>query len=272
MGPLEALLYGNGYGAIDPTLPDAAARTLAETIERENAVAACMKAQGFDYTPHVPNVADIHVDTTGLDRASREFAEQYGFGIVRHPESTRGEIWSEMTVADDTAAMSQTEREAYQTALYGEVTERPTEPDGSVTERREGGGCMDLDAAGFTVYGEAMDFLAGIGGDAAFGALDGEWSACMREAGYSYTSPDAAQLAFLDEVHTTLDADGVRTEGEGDALAAREVEIAVASWDCKDSLDYDARHRQVQDGLEQAWVDEHAAELDAWRAAVDQQD
>lgn len=268
LGPLDQLL-ASAWSTIDAAMPDAAARVVAEAARQENAVAACMKEQGFEYVPHVPDPADVTVATTGIDRESREYAERYGFGVVDQPEVTAGEIGWSGTDPNYAAreAMSPAEREAYDTALGGPVTAREVDAQGNESVSR-GGGCRDRSYdGGFAVVDEAGEFLAALPEDGAFDELDREWSACMRAAGFEYESPAAAYRAFSDELLAMLD-DGTFAGDDRDDLAERESAAAVASWDCKAGTDYEVRYRVIRDGVQQAWIDAHRAELDAWLAAT----
>lgn len=104
--------------------------------------------------------------------------------------------------------------------------------------------------------------------------LDREWSECMADAGYTdLVSPQTA-MDGLNEEWNTLQTP---PEGTGDDLAGwsgpsdrqksefqqREIEMAVTDWKCKDGIDYEQQVRTVQFDLEQRFVDEHRAELDA---------
>lgn len=267
LGPLDQLM-SSAWGGIDVTLPDAAARTVADITKRENLIAACMNEEGFEYLPNVPAAADLTITTEGIDRASRAFAEQYGFGIARQPETEAGQIsWQGMDPNwTQTEAMSDTEREAWDTALYGQVIDHQTDGFGESWSRE--GGCVDQASdAGFAVVDEAGDFLSTFTDDGAFDELDHEWSACMREAGFEHESPTAASTAFSDEYVAMLDDHTL----EGDDVAGfaeREVAAAVAAWDCKAETDYESRFRVIRDQVQQAWIDEHRAELDEWLAAM----
>ena len=70
------------------------------------------------------------------------------------------------------------------------------------------------------------------------------------------------------------DRHGVRHYGrdqltpESAAIAARlqewERSVAVADWDCRNELDYDARLRAIELEMQQEFVDRHWADLEAW--------
>ena len=273
LGPLEQLLGSAAGGSIDVTAPDAATQWIAHLAKQENLIAACMNAEGFDYVPEVPAVDDVKITTEGLDRASREYALQYGFGIAHQPAEV-----GEVAVAAGTAganwiarqAMSEAERDAWDTALSGPVTKREVDAQGSESVTRSGG-CRDLVSdGGYPVADAANDFLASMAQDGAFDELDNEWSACMHESGFEHESPTAANNAFSDEYVAMLDDHSLENDDVA-GLAEREIDVAVASWDCKAETDYEARFRAIRDQVQQAWIDEHRAELDEWLAAMAEQ-
>ncbi|MCL2849379.1 MAG: hypothetical protein FWE61_04965, partial [Micrococcales bacterium] len=55
----------------------------------EEAIAACMKEQGFDYTPRGWNASDVAQLTDMPDPASAEYAELYGYGITTTDDAPR---------------------------------------------------------------------------------------------------------------------------------------------------------------------------------------
>jgi hypothetical protein len=44
----------------------------------------------------------------------------------------------------------------------------------------------------------------------------------------------------------------------------REIALAVANWDCNESINYETRRLDIQLGLEQDFVDRHESELEQW--------
>lgn len=70
---------GSGQLAV----PDGTSDEVKKTYIMENALAACMKKQGFTYTPHVvvPSTDDPLAGMDGEDYAvSKKFRQKYGFG------------------------------------------------------------------------------------------------------------------------------------------------------------------------------------------------
>ncbi|GHE13439.1 hypothetical protein [Klenkia taihuensis] len=125
---------------------------------------------------------------------------------------------------------------------------------------------------------EAMDeFWTNSAESPEMSALDGEWAACMDAAGHSgFAQQYDAQNSIYDAQNELYEAGG---EGEEyvepdqaamDALGEREVELALADLDCRVETDYRDRQTDIQNELEQQFVDDHRTELEALRAAAEQ--
>src|SRR5665648_644137 len=112
--PLEALLrdYLGDWSNEDVTR---------QLVAMEDLVATCMAEQGFDYTPvdYAAMGLDLTGETLGLEWGSKEFAEQYGYGITTNPVLGEDAEQPEDPNAEYVAGMTPTEQEAYYTALYG---------------------------------------------------------------------------------------------------------------------------------------------------------
>jgi len=140
-------------------------------------------------------------------------------------------------------------------------------------------------------------------------ALTSEWTACLAEKGYPLRLRDPIQLleSLNREWDQLRQADpineGMRTwdwetEPDGppgwwprdddlvrarvadpdaaaawqatrDELAAREMALALADVDCRESLDFDARALVINHQLQQEFVDRNRDELEAWAAAAE---
>lgn len=266
-GPLEEYLGYYGFA----TTPE---ELLAQVVWQQEHIAACMAKEGFEFTPQVPPLDAIEYE--GLDPTEPGFAEEYGYGFWLGPREGVGGGFTYLTEVDVNLqrrdAMSDVEREAYDTALQGHVVEE----DASGTVVREGG-CLDrlYDPAGpdaaylAGVRDEARAFLEAMPDDARFDDLNAAWAACMAEAGYAYASPDAARAEFADEVAAEA-ADGVWPEREViQERAGRERRVAVADRACQEEMDWQERHQAIAVELQQEYVDAHRADLDALAAAMD---
>lgn len=123
--------------------PDQAAQEAeyrAREQKRQEAVAECMRTEGFEYTPYVPEqmFGGVGFEPPGWDLTRKEYVAKYGFGMsTTFEDSNRPPEPEDMPKPEDdpnyvyTQALSQTEQEAYNKALYGEQSfDEPVEGDG----------------------------------------------------------------------------------------------------------------------------------------------
>lgn len=199
--PLAELL---GYST-DPA--DQAAeqqRFIEQERKVQQAVADCMKQEGFEYIAQDP-AAFMGSSTFDEDIAfdSKEWAEKYGFGMSTTFGSD-GFAGPGTTPPTDpnqayVESLSEAERAAYHKALYGEVPAfDPTSASTTAMAAFEPSGCdgearraTDTSQAFYSEFGDEMqEIYEGIQNDPAIVAALGKWTSCMAEAGYEYDTPD----------------------------------------------------------------------------------
>ena len=291
-GPLDemqALIHGFTW-VQDASIQEWEAQVQARHRRSEEIIAACMAEQGFDYIP-VPrpgtHLLASEFTPDGIWRGSREFAERYGLGLSTPP--TMADIdasWNDQPWHDPNAArleeMSPAEREAWDIALNGDWTTWGADVD--VLDM----GCSGL--AEHTVMGmpdEQSPFAAleremntvreRVYDDPRARDLNAEWAVCMAEAGHGGLHASRGHHSFGHELGDEWD----RLNGWGEyqtaeetvpdraAVAAfreREIALAVADFDCREALDFDARLTEISHEHEQQFVDDHRAELEAFAA------
>ncbi|QIM16155.1 hypothetical protein G7067_06540 [Leucobacter insecticola] len=269
----------------------------------EELVAECMTKEGFEYKPSVHSGMAIlgGEEEDGPVWGSPEFAEQYGYGIVDFPgaggESLQPDpdeyVDPNQTYLD---GLSESEQEAYWETLHGPA---PTEEEMAAMEDSEGGyfeydwkkqGCYgaaqhEVDSKENPSFGAAEDPefkdlftamqdlyapLMGEGDNKTIAELDRKWLDCMTKAGYTeYSSPNQIRQALNNEYFSEMQEPGPDGDyKEPDEKAKKEFqkkEIAVATADarCKKDLNYDAKQQEALFEIEQKFVDEHRAKLDA---------
>ncbi|WP_449282321.1 hypothetical protein [Leucobacter sp.] len=273
----------------------------AETKQTEELVAECMSEEGFEYVPDVQNGGTVYSsESDEIDWNSEEFVEQYGYGIVNWPgmddmpEDT-GEEYVDPN-QDYVESLSESEQQAYYEALNGPG---PTDEEIAAMEDEDGGYEWDWTTSG--CYGSAQHQVQteSNGGMAAYEdpefaelfeatnelyeatwsdesqnddviALNREWAECMADAGYDgFSSPMLAQQTLSDEYYELQMPDGEEGEWQEPSAAdkkkfqEREIEVALTDRDCKKKLAYEDELLEIQFDLEQKFVDEHRAELDA---------
>ena len=264
-----------------------------EQREMEELVAQCMQEQGFEYTPATNSGAFYGGDGTEWQPDDRDWVAQYGYGAVNSPFSEEPPPEEEFVDpnADYVASLSESEQTAFYEALHGPM---PTED-----EMAEGGefeydwttaGCQG--AAQHEVAGEDpsqseefkplfdainelyMDMPSWPG----MAELDAEWAACMDGAGHGgHANPMEAQTSIHDELNKiyegSMSEDGGMTgepdQAAIDALGEREIELALADLDCREETDYRDRSAEITREVEEQFIEDHKAELDAMVAAAE---
>lgn len=262
--------------------------------DAEVKIAECMRSEGFEYTPVDYSQFD---NFSGADWESREFAETRGFGANPFPSGEAEEQLRDFTDPNQEylQSLSDGEREAYQTALAGELPD--FDPSSDDEFFFEPAGCQgDAYEAVFSfgqVFEEFGDELEAMEdnfeADPRIVTARGEWSRCMSDAGFSYASADDAREAFFDRYQTIMrrsdvfeapeiDPDNPPAEGETlffdgppkikpevrvelDAILEEEKEVAVASWDCSEPVK--EVEREVQLEAEQKFVDQYGDQIRA---------
>jgi hypothetical protein len=297
-----AQIYGYDLAPDAQAQQAADADTRARLLRSEELVAACMREQGFDYTPQ-DLYAQVTGDGTGPDAAwgTREFAEQYGYGVSTDPWGTAEDAPDAPDPdADARAAMSDAERAAYDEALHG-----PGQDDPDAAYDWSTGGCTgaaqhEIDTTERQDPGEHAALeeeitraLEAVWSDPRIARVDAAWATCMADAGYpEQTTPGAAQSTLMPAWSTVqgwddpayqaaLEGWDYDADPAGPSLAppdpaavaeftAHEIAMALADLDCQDAVDHDATTREVDHALQQEFVDAHRAELDAWVAEAAQ--
>ena len=229
--PLEALLSDYLSGWSDEDVQERLARM-------EHVVAECMAEEGFDYTPVDYSEVEFDVGTAlDLQPGSTQFAEQYGYGITTDP-FTSGT--ADVTDPNEAyvAAMSDAERDAYWTALYGAgyADAGATDEDEAVTDFAwQQAGCtgraqQEVVASGIqddsfaALQADLVQMLADADGDPRLAQAGADWSACMLDAGY-----DGLEQAGDGEAAITAEVEAARAEVYGGAAAAPRAEDPAAA-------------------------------------------
>src|SRR5690606_25962245 len=207
-----------------------------------------------EYYPAIPAAEDIDV-ADGPQPGSREFTERYGYGAwIEVDEYGGGFGYAEPPNPEERAylsSLSQGAREAYETALWGEiVSER-----GGVTHRE--GGCAETAGAGIPsdpflrgVRAEAEEFLLSIPKDPALSGLDGEWAVSWRAPGMSLRSPHEVRGSFMRHAlayRAAGDHGGIDPCATPHALERSEEEkrVALADLESRELVGYYHRYTEI---------------------------
>lgn len=280
-GPLTAFFERVG-GSMDSEDSQAQQRRV------EEAVAECMAEEGFEYTPvepmdsgPVPGEGDVPAWDT------LEFAKTYGYGATTGDDLWGGgEEWVDPN-QDYVEAMSESEQQAYWTALYGEMVEDPEDPEVEVqspdwTEQGCTGAASHEVSSATRVWEdpgvqEAMDEMTReyetLADDEDVRAATEEWAACLGEAGYDFASPQDAQNSIFEEYNTVMGFSAEPpAEGEAppepdqaalDALREKEIALATADRTCQEETGFARAQQAAQVAMEKRLWEKYGEQLEA---------
>ncbi len=242
---------------------DSQARQAERERERQEEIAACMKEQGFDYTP-VDNSAFLSVTgEDGLDFDSREWAEKYGFGITTQRFSQEevgpdlvGHTFDQTEDGEEFVdpnqemldGMDDATRQAYFEALYGSEDDFPvideTMTDEEIAEIEENfvfepSGCEgeayadDFNNDFYIEFGDELEELyESVENDPRVAEQQEQLTACIADKGFDF---DASSDGF-NQIFEDLDAEMQKvselvgfpgddlTEADFEAMSAEDLE------------------------------------------------
>lgn len=283
LSPLTAYLSAGWGGDLDQEEQQAKFEEQQKKIEELQA--QCMAELGFEYKP---------MDTTGgisygggeeWKPDDREWVSQYGYGMVNWPGRDAAPVEETELVdpnQDYVASLSESEQAAYYEALYGpSPTEEELNDDGSYEWNWETAGCSgwaqhELNGEDPWSSGEHQDltdaindFYAEMPNHPDLADLNAKWASCMADAG----EPGfATQQEATDSISQELNAyyenqtEYIEDDPALDELGEREIALALVDLDCREKVDYRAQYQKVTYALEEQFVADHKAELDAFKA------
>lgn len=301
--PLTEFL-ASAYGA-DLSPEEQEKKYAEEDRKREELVAQCMKEEGFEYKPNVQSFSFSEGSAEEWNPDSREWVSQYGYGMANYPgredmESNNATEYEDPN-ADYVATLSESEQTAFYEALNGPFPDEEDMPaDGEAVEwdwstagcfgfaQHEVGGEDPTSAEEHKPLMDAMNTLyEDMMASPELSDLDAQWAACMADAGHpGFSAQQDAQNSINEKMNavyensvptaTATSAASGETAPAGpdeaamDAVADEEVELATADLDCREKTDYRDKMQEVQFKREQQFVDDHKAELEAFRADLEQ--
>lgn len=277
---------GQYFGAGEEFDEDAWAE---QQMQVEEAVAACMAAEGFEYIPVDQSGGIVYSDDDMENQDTEEWVSQYGYGINSYPgmDATEEPVPEEEYVdpnGEYVESLSPSEQEAYYATLYGEPpAEEDLAEDGSYEYNWETAGCYG--AAEHEINGDAsmeseefeplmtaiQEFYENLENDPALADLNAEWASCMADAGQpGLDSPNDAIDQVIEESNALWEDGTEPDQAALDAAKESEITIALADFHCQNDIDYQDRMLAVQFELEEQFIEDHRAELDAYLAAQEQ--
>lgn len=271
--------------------------------QREELAAKCMRELGWDYKPQpwqdmmYPSGGEQSEDA-GPEYGTLEYAKQYGYGVVSYPgqddETTEVEPGSEeeyIDVNEDYVnSLSDSQREAYHADLYG-TGQDPEEldEDGNAVEptydpSQQGcAGKAYAEQMGEQPYEdpEFKDLIekmqTEVWGDAEnndqMAEVESEWAACMSGKGYSFPTRGKAEEHIYEQLNAMWETQAAEAGGEApdeakleerqEAIRVEEIKQATDDVTCAEEVKYEKRMTEIDYALQQKFVDENKAQLDA---------
>jgi len=274
------------YGVYD------AADEVAKREKVEKLVATCMKEEGFDYLPvdqRRPKQVNDYMDAYG----TAEWAARHGYGAYPTDEETAQldeQVASEDPNDDYLASLSEGDAGAYYDALQGggmsETEIMAMKAGGDVPEYDwQSAGCLGRsqhevlgdDPTRSTRFEPLVAAMNALGQDQltdpAIAPIDAEWSGCMAAAGFAGlpTKQSASDAVFAQSQDYWVS--GATDEPTKELRATwreYEIEVAVADFDCSESVGYDDKALAVQTARETRFIADNQAELDELLAELAQ--
>ena len=255
--------------------------------EQEELVAACMADEGFEYIP-VDQSQYTSFSDDDVDRDTEEWVAEHGYGMQQSPEEIE-EMNEQATEyvdpnQDYVMALSESEQTAYYEVLYG-VQDMEPNADGEYEYNWETAGCQGAaqheingdDLTQSDKYKPLMEEINSIWEkqqkDPAIVKVEGQWAACMADAGYpDFKAKQDAQTEVSEASNAYYESGA--TEEPDDATKAEwrshEIEVALADFRCAKKVDYQKTYLTAQYRLENQFIDDHKTELDAMIADIAQ--
>lgn len=253
----------------------------ARDVALQNAAAACMKKEGFEYQPDFRSTAGGEL---AIPFGTEEFARTYGYGISSGPFQFIDPGASDDPNQEYVDSLSEGERSAYDEALWGlpqgsgeEVAAGGESADESHQYDWSEGGCMG--AADHELGSEPepddpqlqsllmlleREYEKAEAAPAVLAAGEA-WSECMAEAGHAeYERRDEAAGDFDRRYGELLGPDGEEPDPAAlDALQSEEIAVATADFECSRDDGYAEALAAERLRVEQVFVEAHREELDA---------
>lgn len=282
-------------------------RSYEQNVRREELIAQCMTETGFQYIPVIPeqaptppppaaNVAEVYRPN------DRTWVAEYGYAGIRSP-------WEGIDMGnvigggpalitrdpnqDYIDSLTDAERDAYFIALWGPPVEPGDQEGLSQAEMIAQMGCWGwaqhqvaasnpqelMRSEQFAPLFESINqFRQELPFRPEMRELNHDWAVCMEAAGHlGFNYQSDAQQTFWNELtefwnnwdwnrgEPTLDNSPELAE-----MHQREIDLALADFDCRLSTNFQARQDEATTAAEQQFINDNRAALESLRAAAEQ--
>ena len=257
--------------------------------EQEELIATCMADEGFDYVPVDYSQYSGMTSDDGEEYGTEKWVAENGYGMSQSPEQLAEQQEQNEAYVDPNQdyvmTLSESEQGAYWEVLYGvQPTEEDMGEDGSYEYNWETSGCQGFasheingDQPSQDDHAALYDAMSAMYEEAqsspALVALDAKWATCMADAGYATFLKKADAQESISNDQNAIYEKATETGPDEQALAdlrEKELGVAMADFTCAEDLDYTDASMKVQFDLEEQFIIDHKAELDALIADSEQ--
>jgi hypothetical protein len=258
----------------------------AQNVRQEELTAQCMNNLGFDYAIYAQRNPVLTNDDLTRPLNDPDWLSQWGYGILESPNGAvqipiieRGTFTENDPNIRIFETLSEGEQEQWLNALWGEVTD--VDDYGFVLD--EVIGCIDIARESSQEFTPFSIFLTD-----EFAPLfnswvemtwmlhediseaDRDWASCMADAGFSglYRQIDA-EIGIHNAIVEVLADEDVSVELL-DYFREREIETALADFNCRNLVNFAVRRAAHEHVVEAQFVNDHRLALAALRDAAEQ--
>jgi hypothetical protein len=244
---------------------------------QEEALAVCMKKEGFDYFPESANIPSDALDGGTSNR--KAFVDKYGYGVstlITPPKKgtkSKNQAYVEK--------LSVSDKRAYYIALLGQEPDKagsnanaalnPKSCIGKVTSQLFG----DISKLQGLIT-KYQDIQKRIDSNPKVVRAMRDWSACMKKGGYTYTKDTSVPEEFstkLGKLYSsppsilgTADSSSIDVAGL-ESLKKLELSTSKVDWDC--SKQHLGVRDQIASELQKKFIDENKAALNDFKKVLD---
>lgn len=261
-----------------------------QQAKAEELTAACMADEGFEYIPVDYSSQYVEMDESDFeDQNTEEWVAENGYGMNPTPEQVEEQNEQSTEIVDPNqdyiASLSEGEQAAYFEVLYGPgPDESEIDEDGSYEYNWEEAGCSGKaqhEAGGEDLwnsdeYADLIDAMNAVWEDLetapAIKAVNAEWASCMADAGFPdlRSKQDAFDIVMNENNALWEGTETGPTDEETQAARDHEIEVALADFRCAEEVNYNDVQLKTQFELEEQFIADHKAELDAFIADYEQ--